>query len=1003
MGPSTGAVEFRSGADGHLLARYDGETPQAELGNALTLVGDLDGDGLPELAVGAWRASLQGPQRGAVLLLHLRGDSPGASLAWRSIPGEEDRAALGSALAAPGDLDGDGTPDLLVGAPDAGQEPPRGGALRAYSGQDLHLLYEIRGETPRGRLGSAIAPLGDLDGDGTGDYLVGVPGAGGGRGEVQIRSGADGHLLRRVAGELRGAAFGSALQAMGDANGDGAPDFAVGAPHAAAAGPDSGRVTVHSGTDGKVFASWDGPEDGALLGSALALLPGPQEGSGLLVGAPGSGRAGAVFLFSPKGEAPLRSYVGVDGGGAFGSALAAGPGFFLCAAPRGGRGAPRSGMVRGYGQKGLPPPAAVASAESTPTDTPKATSATAPPESNGILHMESDFLAEESLAADWKVAHDSLGRWVLYSTMDSGRTQKAVEAIERGYQVLDDALGGPGLEGDLAFPEPVTLVFLDDSSQQSALCDLLAKRWPHLRSWAQASKAVPSMLLWDPFLGVVRHDGATSLVKRPEIQLLHFAVHLELVRRYGALPGWLPEALSYGVQDELMGEIYGYSNRGWEKLSDTYNQEWRERTAALLRKRVPELRSLLGDRNQAFEQDRAYGRFALGLWLLDGAAPGKLDSLLRAYAEARPAKETREQNWVPKAALQTQLFARALGGDPMAKVATFWEGVSLEGGPRARHAARIASIESWIGAQRKLRSYENKGHDLRLISDFGARDARRILKAAEAEIGRLERAIGPIPTDPAGEDSPSLPPPLTAIFLRDAGRYTDLCATIARSSPGLASYMATSARTTGFLLPRLPYTAGIQTSAPAVNYVIHNLVHLWLRRRVGELPLWLSEGLACAAEEGQTGMVSANWYLDGFVYDASRTAWRKTAQDYVTTSKKTILCYDWTGLGRNTEPPMVRKPKPDLAALFAYPATTYRDDLAHYAYAFAVWGRDGVPEGLRRFVGLLQREYQERWPGGGRFLPSPERTRDLAVQAFGEDFERDFVDWWRKGPKRGKR
>ncbi len=129
-------------------------TSELATGDALA-VGDLDGDGLTDLAATAARGVVRfsGPD------LTLLGVFEGSG-------------SLGSALAA-GDTDGDGVDELLVGAP---AESTRGsGAGAAYLVTGDTILWSVHGQGPGAGLGTAVAML-DGDGDGLDDLFVGSPG-----------------------------------------------------------------------------------------------------------------------------------------------------------------------------------------------------------------------------------------------------------------------------------------------------------------------------------------------------------------------------------------------------------------------------------------------------------------------------------------------------------------------------------------------------------------------------------------------------------------------------------------------------------------------------------------------------------------------------------------------------------------------------------------------------------------------------------------------------------
>src|SRR5580765_5314097 len=99
--------------------------------------------------------------------------------------------------------------------------------------------------------GRSVALLGDLDGDRCCEVAVGSPSDGDGhRGKVFVFSGKAGTLLREYAGDTPDGGFGSDVAVVGDQDGDGVPDFAVGSPLARGEGV-QGKVVVLSGKDGR--------------------------------------------------------------------------------------------------------------------------------------------------------------------------------------------------------------------------------------------------------------------------------------------------------------------------------------------------------------------------------------------------------------------------------------------------------------------------------------------------------------------------------------------------------------------------------------------------------------------------------------------------------------------------------------------------------------------------------------------------------------------------------
>jgi len=296
-----------SGANRSLLVTLDHPAPQglALFGSAVAGAGDVNRDGRADLLVGAPGQRVGGrADQGQAYVLS---GADGRLLLTFDNPIPQAEAAFGAAVAGAGDVNGDGAPDLLVGAPeqDVGSRSNQGQAF-VFSGADASLLRTLDDPDPRssGRLGSAVAGAGDVNGDGAPDLLVGNSfGA-----VVLVFSGADGSVLRTLDRPPPNArSFGRAVAGIGDVNGDGAPDLLVGAPNADAGGEaDQGRAFVFSGADASLLRTLDlpFPQFGAHLGSAVGAA-GDVNGDGasdLLVGAPGRTVAGGVqgqaFVFS---------------------------------------------------------------------------------------------------------------------------------------------------------------------------------------------------------------------------------------------------------------------------------------------------------------------------------------------------------------------------------------------------------------------------------------------------------------------------------------------------------------------------------------------------------------------------------------------------------------------------------------------------------------------------------------------------------------------------------
>jgi hypothetical protein len=186
---------------------------------------------------------------------------------------------FGIAVSGVGDVDKDGTPDMLIGDPMDNRFCPSGaGRVWLISGSTGKQLRQWAGDDLNDHFGSTLAGPGDMDGDGVPDILVGASNSKqADRGYVRAYSGKDGKPILTISvphDEMKipwhSSSSGPALCAMGDVNRDGNPDFAVGSVHGDGKGLDSGRAIIVSGHDGSILFSFDGDAARDRLGFSVA-------------------------------------------------------------------------------------------------------------------------------------------------------------------------------------------------------------------------------------------------------------------------------------------------------------------------------------------------------------------------------------------------------------------------------------------------------------------------------------------------------------------------------------------------------------------------------------------------------------------------------------------------------------------------------------------------------------------------------------------------------------
>lgn len=275
--PQAGRVYFFSSASGDVVEELDSpnDGPNGRFGFSLASISDLDEDGSPDLIVGAPSEVVSEENQTTGRVYVLTGTDGDDILEIE--PPQPGLRLFGYDVAAAGDVDQDGTPDVIVGAvgASAGTVQWAGGAY-VVSGRTGNLLFSLRSPSPvrKGRFGSSVASVGDANGDGIADLIVGAPGekteAGSEAGRAYLYDGRSGTLLHTFTSPAAQSSgrFGTTVAGAGDLNGDGSADVLVGGPDEASS---AGRIHVFSGSDGSVLSSVASPKD-ALNGSFGASL-----------------------------------------------------------------------------------------------------------------------------------------------------------------------------------------------------------------------------------------------------------------------------------------------------------------------------------------------------------------------------------------------------------------------------------------------------------------------------------------------------------------------------------------------------------------------------------------------------------------------------------------------------------------------------------------------------------------------------------------------------------
>ena len=309
--------------------RLTGTGDDDEAGRVVALLGDIDGDGTSESLVGARYDDDAGLNHGAAYLIFggspVSGTLDDGAVI---ITGEGEQDSAGYWVSAAGDVDGDGLADALVNAyradGDAGTNVgvtyllSSGGAL-ADRPSGLSLADadgRFIGEDASDQSGSCVGSAGDIDNDGYDDFLIGAQHRDLGKDEnigvVYVLTGspsgeqslADASAI--LSGEADGDFAGRALSPMGDINGDGNDDFLVGAKTNGEGGDNAGKSYLVlgpvSGSTGLVDAA-----AGRFVGDVAESQSGTEVASAgdvnndgtadILIGAASSGAGYAYLIY----------------------------------------------------------------------------------------------------------------------------------------------------------------------------------------------------------------------------------------------------------------------------------------------------------------------------------------------------------------------------------------------------------------------------------------------------------------------------------------------------------------------------------------------------------------------------------------------------------------------------------------------------------------------------------------------------------------------------------
>jgi hypothetical protein len=300
----------------------EGGQAEAYAGWSVAGAGDVNGDGYADVIVGAPTYDNGQGEEGRAFAYHGSAIGPSTSANWTAESDQGD-AFFGDTVASAGDVNGDGYADVIVSAIGYGNGQTNEGRAYVFHGSAVGLSasasWIVEGDQQAAYLGESIGSAGDVNGDGYGDVIVGVPGYDNGEdseGRAHVFHGSASGLsaaanwtveLNQVAAML-----GSSVASAGDVNGDGFSDVIIGVPYYDNGETNEGRAYVYHGSASglSASASWtaESNQADAAFGTSVASA-GDVNGDGyadVIVGANwydnGQAEEGGVFVYHGGGS-----------------------------------------------------------------------------------------------------------------------------------------------------------------------------------------------------------------------------------------------------------------------------------------------------------------------------------------------------------------------------------------------------------------------------------------------------------------------------------------------------------------------------------------------------------------------------------------------------------------------------------------------------------------------------------------------------------------------------
>lgn len=324
-------------ADNPVLTIFGGES---ELFGSALSAGDWNGDGIPDLAVGAPQGQGTGRKPAGKVYVYLGGSNFGSSDVSVLSAGESGDS-FGEALSLNHDINGDSLADLVVGAPHSAKAGATAGRVYVWYGKrsggpGKTPDVEIRLGSTNDLFGTSLA-TGDITGDGFADLVIGSPHDKTGDkwpGSIVIIHGGPKISFLGASQTLYGEGtawqdeFGASVAVIPDVNGDSLCEVVVGAPQVTEGGRQLGKVYLFNGAaqmDSKPARVFTGSMEAGRFGQhvfALGDLNGDSKGDWAVQAENESGSRGVAHFYYGGWDQPFQKFTGEAAGDRLGGSIA---------------------------------------------------------------------------------------------------------------------------------------------------------------------------------------------------------------------------------------------------------------------------------------------------------------------------------------------------------------------------------------------------------------------------------------------------------------------------------------------------------------------------------------------------------------------------------------------------------------------------------------------------------------------------------------------------------